>query len=330
MESQLALNNVLVIGEIEKKSLTKATLEAISAAKSIAKNQVELLLFSSKSYEKDSLIIKGLDVVFLTPFDLSEEQKVELIAKTAIERESNCLISPKDFSGGLMNQAAHRLGSALAHDCSSLAVSDDGYIIATRSVYGGSAVAEVKCLSQPSVVSLRIGSYVQFNQEIGPISEYIDLETNASDKIDKITVLERHAHPSDGIKIEDARVVVSGGRGLGGPEPFAQLENLASLFNGAVGASRAACDAGWVPHSFQVGLTGKAVSPDLYFAIGISGASQHLAGITGARDIVSINKDPNAAIFKESRFGIVGDWSKALPAFIEQLHELLDNAKEDK
>ena len=135
--------------------------------------------------------------------------------------------------------------------------------------------------------------------------------------------LERVEAKAEGVRLEDARVVVSGGRGLGGPEPFEQLQQLAEMLGGAVGASRAACDAGWVPASYQVGLTGKTVTPDLYIAIGISGASQHMAGCGNARTLVAINKDSGANIFKEARFGVVGDWRKTLPAFMEQLHELL-------
>lgn len=128
---------------------------------------------------------------------------------------------------------------------------------------------------------------------------------------------------AEGIRLEDARVVIGGGRGLGGAEPFEKLEELAQALGGAVGASRAVCDAGWLPHSYQIGLTGKTISADLYITVAISGASQHLAGISGVKNIVGINKDPEANVFKQARFGVVGDWQKILPSFIETVHELI-------
>jgi len=118
-------------------------------------------------------------------------------------------------------------------------------------------------------------------------------------------------------------VVVSGGRGLGGPEPFAQLGELADLLGGAVGASRAACDAGWVDYSHQVGLTGKTITPSVYITVGISGASQHMAGCSGAKNIVAVNRDREANMFKEASYGVVGDWEKILSAFIETVRELV-------
>jgi electron transfer flavoprotein alpha subunit len=126
-----------------------------------------------------------------------------------------------------------------------------------------------------------------------------------------------------GIRIEDAATVVAGGRGIGGPEGFAQLEQLAALLKGAVGATRPAVDSGWYPSTRQIGLTGKVVAPDLYIAVGLSGSSQHMAGCSGAKHIVAINKDPQANIFKEAGFGLVGDWKQAIPAFMGNIRELL-------
>ena len=115
---------------------------------------------------------------------------------------------------------------------------------------------------------------------------------------------------------------MGGGRGLGGPEAFQQLEELAGIMGGAVGASRAVCDLGWYPVAAQIGLTGKMVTPDVYIAVGISGASQHMAGISSVKNIVSINKDPEAGIFKASRFAVVGDWKEVMPAFTDEVRKL--------
>jgi electron transfer flavoprotein alpha subunit len=126
-----------------------------------------------------------------------------------------------------------------------------------------------------------------------------------------------------GVKLEDAQAIVTGGRGIGGTDGFKQLEELAKTLKGAVGASRPPCDNNWVPDTMQIGLTGKIVTPELYIAVAVSGASQHLAGCSGAKNIVAINKDPEANIFREARFGVVGDWKQVLPAFSEKVKELL-------
>ena len=139
----------------------------------------------------------------------------------------------------------------------------------------------------------------------------------------KTALVETVVQEAEGIKLEDASVIIGGGRGLGGPEPFDQLEELAKLFNGAVGASRAVCDAGWLDHAFQIGLTGKTVTPDLYIMVGISGASQHMAGCSASKTIVAINKDGDANIFKEARYGVVGDWEKVLPSFTSTVADLM-------
>jgi electron transfer flavoprotein alpha subunit len=138
----------------------------------------------------------------------------------------------------------------------------------------------------------------------------------------RVTVVQQVRHESAGVKLEEASIVVAGGRGLGGPGPFHELQELAGMLGAAMGASRAAVDAGWVPGNWQVGLTGKTITPDLYITVGISGASQHMAGCSGAKVIVAINKDAEANIFREARYGVVGDWQRVLPAFMEAIRSL--------
>ena len=138
----------------------------------------------------------------------------------------------------------------------------------------------------------------------------------------RVTVVQQVRHESAGVKLEEASIVVAGGRGLGGPEPFRELQELAGMLGAAMGASRAAVDAGWVPGNWQVGLTGKTITPDLYITVGISGASQHMAGCSGAKVIVAINKDAEANIFREARYGVVGDWQTVVPAFMEAIRSL--------
>ena len=126
-----------------------------------------------------------------------------------------------------------------------------------------------------------------------------------------------------GIKLGEANVVVCGGRGLGGKEAFQQLEELAKMLGGAVGATRPPCDAKWVPEYYQIGLTGKLISPTLYIGVALSGASQHLAGMSGSKVVVAINKDPEANIFRVAHYGVVGEYEKVLPAFKDKCKELL-------
>jgi len=212
---------------------------------------------------------------------------------------------------------AFKLGTAVAMDCVDLKV-DGGKLRATRSAYGGNARAEVGFKNSPAIATVKAKS---FDAPAGAAGSGSVSSIDAAGE-PRIKVTGTSKPESTGIRIEDAPVVVAGGRGLGDEGGFRVLEELSGLLKGATGASRAACDLGWYPPSQQVGLTGKTVSPNLYIAVAISGASQHMAGMAGSKNIVAINKDADANMVKVSKFAIVDDYKKVLPALIEEIKKL--------
>ena len=183
----------------------------------------------------------------------------------------------------------------------------------TRATFGGKALAAVRPLREPVVATLVRGSF-----PAASLDGVQRVDAPAPEADPAVELLTREEPPA-GAALEDAKVIVSGGAGLGGEEGFRELEELAGLLGGAVGASLAAVDAGWAPADRQVGLTGKTVSPDVYFALGISGASQHLAGIGGAKAVVAVNTDADAPIFNSARLGVVMDCHAFVRAMVEQL-----------
>lgn len=232
------------------------------------------------------------------------------------------LFAKTDFGAVAGPRLAFKLGAPVAQDCVDVTLdSATGRIAVTRPVFGGNALAVFGFNGDGiQIVTIRPGVFDPMEGEGTASVEEFD----ASEAVAGVRsrLVETIVQESEGVRLEDADVIISGGRGLGGPEPFEQLQELADILGGAVGASRAACDAGWVDHSYQVGLTGKSVKPTVYLSVGISGASQHMAGLSGARNIVAINKDGDANIFKSARFGVVGDWEKVLPAFTATVRDL--------
>ena len=320
---------VLVVGELLGGSASATTLELLAAGRELLRSFPGeplgvLLAGAGAEATAQGAIAHGADMVYTVEGGVPPDAVPSIAVLAAQAAAPRFVIGAKTPAGrDALPRLAYRLGTALAQDCTRLDVDGDGTLLATRPVYGGNAIATVACLGTPAVAALRAKAYDPLAPDAGRIGTVVPLDVPEAALVARTRVVERVEQPAEGVRLEDAPVVVSGGRGLGGPEPFAQLEELAALLKGAVGASRAACDAGWVPSTYQVGLTGKTVTPQLYIAIGISGASQHMAGCSGARAIVAINKDPLANIFGEASYGVAGDWREILPAFIEQLHELL-------
>jgi electron transfer flavoprotein alpha subunit len=226
------------------------------------------------------------------------------------------LLGNDTYSQELAPRLAYRLGGSAVGDAVEL-IAEHGAIRAKRSVYGGKAVAVIELRRTPAVIWLRARAFAAAAPRAVAASATkaeLDLANVGGPRI-----IERATESAGEARLEDARVIISGGRGLGGPEPFKDLQGVAALINGQVAASRAACDAGWVPPSWQVGQTGKKVAPGLYLAVAIHGASQHLAGISDAKVIAAINIDPDAPIFKHCSFGIVEDYRKVIPLLREKL-----------
>lgn len=227
------------------------------------------------------------------------------------------LLGNDTYSQEIAARLAHRLGGSAAGDAVAISMAGDQLRV-TRGVYGGKATAVIALVRSPGVVWLRARAMEPADSGARAAGEVqkIDLELKADERV---KVISRHVEAKEGVKLEDAQLIVSGGRGLGGPEPFKELQALATVMGAQMAASRAACDAGWVPPSWQVGQTGKKVAPQLYLAIAISGASQHIMGIADAKVIAAINRDPDAPIFKHCRFGLVEDYQKVVGPLRERL-----------
>ena len=325
-------SGILVIGEMADGQPASTTLEALAAGLALldslpGESLAVVLAADATATAAQAAIAHGASTVYtIEDASLADPAPEAIVAaaEEAVRQASpRIVLGAKTLLGrDVMPRLAFRLRTALAQDCTAVAIDNAKRLLATRPVYGGNAVAIVACTSPIAVAALRAKSIDAREPDATRTGSVVPLTVDVQAAV-RVRSIARVEQAADGIRLEDARVVVSGGRGLGGPEAFDQLNALAGLLGGAVGASRAACDAGWVPSSYQVGLTGKTVTPELYIAIGISGASQHMAGCSNSRNIVAINKDAGANIFKDARFGVTGDWQKVLPAFMEQLQELL-------
>ncbi len=222
----------------------------------------------------------------------------------------------------LMARLAARLGAGLSADSTGMAL-EDGKLVATRPVYAGKLLAKMTWATAPWLATLRPNVFRPAESQSGATAA---VEKPAvSIPAATMTLVERREESSTGLpELSEAEIVVSGGRGMKGPENFAILEELAKVIGGAVGASRAAVDAGWRPHRFQIGQTGRTISPKLYLGFGISGAIQHLAGMRTSKVICAINKDPEAPIFKIADYGIVGDLFEVVPLLTQEFKKLLE------
>ncbi|HEX6911706.1 MAG TPA: electron transfer flavoprotein subunit alpha/FixB family protein [Longimicrobium sp.] len=269
----------------------------------------------------------GADKVFVGEADAFGKYSAEGFTTVVVgfikEHGCDAAVFPASSLGkDLAPRVAARLGVGYAADCTGLEV-QDGTVVATRPEFAGKLIAQVAPTGTPAVVSIRPNVFLPADDPKAGEVQTLDVSVNEADF--GAIVREIKASAAAKLDVGEAPIIVSGGRGLGGPENFKLIEDLAQAFGGkcAVGASRAVVDAGWRPHSEQVGQTGKTVAPTLYIAVGISGAIQHLAGMRTSRYIVAINKDPEAPIFKVADYGIVGDLHQILPRMTEEVRKMM-------
>lgn len=320
----------------EKKSdnqIAGVTLELINAAKELSNQlggeEVGTILLAGNENVDDlvrTISEAGSDKVYLIQNDNLAQYSTELYTDAicqAIEQKkpSTILVGATTMGRDFSPRIASRLKTGLTADCTALSINEQGLLAATRPTFGGNLMATILCkVARPQMATVRpkVLAKPEMNHGHSAQVEHINVNLDASRV--KVKLIEwLGAAQAGNQKIEEADIIVSGGRGMKTAEGFNILNDLAHALGGAVGASRACVDAGWKAHCDQVGQTGKTVCPKVYIACGISGAIQHLAGMTGSDIIIAINKDPEAPIFGVATYGIVGDVFEIVPALTEAI-----------
>lgn len=325
---------ILVYGELADEKLASITTELLGCGRKLAdqlKENLSCLLVSDAVGEAaKEAIAFGADKVYVVEHpalkDYQADCYIQVAEKLAKDVSPRVILMGQTSMGrDLAPRLAFRLGTSLTTDCLSLDIDQaTKLLVQTRPVYGGNAQAVFTSESMPQMVTVRAKAMSPLERNASRKGEVIPTRIDIDTSKVRTKILETVKEEATGVKLEDAPVIVSGGRGMGGPQPFQTvLKELADLLHGAVGASRPPADNGWVPEHLHIGLTGKIVAPDIYIAVAISGASQHTAGCSGSKHIIAINKDPEANIFREAEFGVVGKYEEVLPAFIGKLKELL-------
>ncbi|NQW29480.1 MAG: electron transfer flavoprotein subunit alpha/FixB family protein [Ignavibacteria bacterium] len=316
--------NILVYLEQNQSGLRRSSLEALTAARLLNANKVVGLLINGSAENVTSAGQHGANIVLTVTNDsLANFQNsvvANVVAQAAKHAEcTNVFFSANATGKDLAPRVAVLLEAGLLADCVKLELVS-GTIQAVRPVYAGKANAKVRCTTQNTVATLRPNVFTAQKVDGGIASSESYSPEIPSVRSATVSNIVRN---EGSIDVAEADIVVSGGRGLRGPENFHLIEELAKSLGGAVGASRAVVDAGWRPHREQVGQTGKTVSPNMYVACAISGAVQHLAGMSSSKVIVAINKDKDAPIFKIADYGIVGDVFEVLPKLTLKISEVV-------
>lgn len=322
-----------VVGEINDGRLAMVTAELIGEGRRLADKRdtdVSCVLMGHEiGHLADRAAGYGADRVFLVDHPALERYRTQpftdvLTGLINRNKPEIVLIGATSMGRDLASRVAARIKAGLTADCTELSINDEtGLLEQTRPAFGGNVMATILCeFTRPQMATVRPKVMKPLEFDDSREAEVIEVPVQINEKSIATKILEvvKDESGSD-VNLTEADIIVSGGRGLGDPKHFALIEELADTIGGAVGASRATVDAGWIPATHQVGQTGKTVHPKLYIACGISGAVQHLAGMSSSDVIVAINKDPDAPIFNVAHYGIVGDLFEVVPAMIEAIKQ---------
>ena len=318
-------NVILVVGEVADGALVPISAELLGGARRLAEGSDQtvacVLRGSGVEGVAQEAIAFGADEAFVVDDPALTEYNSDVYLQAMLKvaeqlSPAMILFGQTNLGRDLAPRLAFRLETGVIMDCVEMTM-EGGRLMATRPCYGGNARAVNAVRTDPQIATVRAKSQDPLERDDSRQGQVTKIDAGIDQAAVRVKVTERKGMTAEGVRLEDADVVVAAGRGLGGPENFDVIEELAGALGAAIGASRAVCDLGWRPVSDQVGLTGKVVSPTLYIAIAISGASQHMAGCSGSKNIVAINKDPDANIFKASRFGIVEDYAKVVKPLTE-------------
>jgi electron transfer flavoprotein alpha subunit len=306
---------ILVYAELNQGKLQPIALELMAKARELG--DVEAVALGAGAKEAAATLGKhGAKVVHVNEDKAFDDYVAEPAtdALAALHEQGAADLMLFGFttdSREVAGRLAARLGVGLISNAGDVAAEDGGFV-AKVPYFGGAKLASMRANNKPAIVLIRPKSFEA--SDVGGSAEIKELAVSIGTGSKRAHITERVVEASEKVKLEDARVVISGGRGMGGPDNFPLLEDLANALGGAVGASRAVVDAGWVPYSMQVGQTGKSVRPGVYIAVGISGAMQHTVGMKASKVIIAINKDAEAPIMKMADLGVVGDALKIVPA----------------
>lgn len=320
---------VYVFAEQRDGKIENVALELIGKGKELASilgEKVTAILLGDNIKELSKELIQGgadrvivVDNFSLKKYDteLYTQAITEIIKK---EKPEILLIGATTTGRDLGPRVSSRIETGLTADCTSLEIGENRELLMTRPAFGGNLMATIICPDhRPQMSTVRPGVMARLEKNQEAIGEIIEFSVNFDLSKSKVKLLKEVKEGEKKVDITEANILVSGGRGIGNEENFKKLDELASEINGVVSGSRAAVDAGWISHGIQVGQTGKTVRPEIYFALGISGAIQHIAGMEESDYIIAINKDKGAPIFSNADLGIVGDVNKIIPALIEEL-----------